>query len=436
MGRCITVREYAHLSTAEVMPGSLDCAQVPKSAFDWLCGLSQRYRLTRETALVEVEDRHSLRLDSYVGVLETPCGTRLEVLPKTLDDEADIAGSRRLLQRMIAAALDIVPREAGKSSLQLFDAPLSEWVMGQFLGALDHLVKRGVRSDYQRVEATERFLRGQLDVVRQMRQPPGRDHLFNIRHDVFVPDRPENRLLKLALERVAKLAQAPANWRLANELRGLLAEIPPSRDVGADFKLWQTDRLMAHYQPIRPWCELILYQQMPLALQGPWHGISMLFPMEKLFERYVEKALRRDLFDGARLTAQAKSQYLCKYADEGMFQLKPDMLIEQGRQRWVLDAKWKRVAGLDRKNKFGLSQADFYQLYAYGHKYLNGKGEMALIYPKWNGFSEALGPFDFGQGLTLWALPFDLHEPDGGRLLHDARTSFPFRHTELLKKAS
>ena len=59
MGRCITVREYAHLSTAEVMPGSLDCAQVPKSAFDWLCGLSQRYRLTRETAeaqFVEVVD--------------------------------------------------------------------------------------------------------------------------------------------------------------------------------------------------------------------------------------------------------------------------------------------------------------------------------------------------------------------------------------------
>jgi len=289
-----------------------------------------------------------------------------------------------------------------------------------------------VQSDYLRVEATERFLRGQLDVVRQMRQPPGRDHLFNIRHAVFVPDRPENRLLKLALERVAKLAQAPANWRLANELRGLLAEIPPSRDVGADFKLWRADRLMAHYQPIRPWCELILYQQMPLALQGPWHGISMLFPMEKLFERYVEKALRRDLVDGAHLTAQATSKFLCSHEGRQIFQMKPDMLITRGEQRWVLDAKWKRVNVHDRENKFGLSQADFYQLYAYGHKYLNGKGEMALIYPKWSRFIEPLAPFHFDGNLRLWALPFDLDAPPHGALLHAQGTGLPLRSNPIL----
>lgn len=428
MSPCITVREYAHLTTAgSGVPDSLDRARLPKSAFDWLCRLSQRYRLTRDVALLEVEDSHTLRLDNYVGVIETPCGTRLEVLPKTLDDKADVAGSRRLLQRMIAAALDIAPREAGHSSLLFFDAPLSEWVMGQFLLALDHLVKRGVRSDYLRVEAAERFLRGQLDVVRQMRQPPGRDHLFNIRHDIFVPDRAENRLLKLALERVATRVQTPASWRLANELRGLLAEIPASTDVAADFKQWRTDRLMAHYQPVKPWCELVLYRQMPFALQGQWHGISMLFPMEKLFERYVEKALRRDLADGATLTAQAASRYLCRHEEQRMFQMKPDLLIARGEQRWVLDAKWKRVDASDRNGNFGLSQADFYQLYAYGQKYLGGCGEMALIYPKWSRLTEPLAPFDFGDGLKLWVLPFDLDEPVGGSLEHAQNTGLPLK---------
>lgn len=426
MRPCVTVREYAHLTTAAVATGDLGRVQVSKTAFDWLCRLNQHYRLTRDAALVEVEDSHTLRLDNYVGVIETPCGTRLEILPKTLDSEADIPASRRLLQRMIAAALDLAPREAGVSALELFDAPLSEWVMAQFLAALDHLVKRGVRSDYLRVEAAERFLRGQLDVVRQMRQPPGRDHLFNIRHDIFVPDRAENRLLKLAVERVARLAQNSANWRLANELRGLLADIPPSSDVAGDFKRWRTDRLMAHYQPVKPWCELILYRQMPLSLQGHWHGISMLFPMEKLFERYVEKALRRDLADGAMLTAQAASEYLCRHEGQPMFQLKPDMLITQGTQRWILDAKWKRVNAAERSDKFGLSQADLYQLYAYGQKYLGGRGEMALIYPKWSRFAEPLEPFDFGDGLTLWVLPFDLEEAHGGRLLHGKLTNIPF----------
>lgn len=129
-------------------------------------------------------------------------------------------------------------REISATSLELFDAPLSEWVMGQFLNELDLLIKRGVRFDYQRLEEEQRFLRGQLNMVAQMRQPPGRQHHFQIRHDVFLPDRAENRLLKLALELVAKTTQDAANWRLASELRAMLAEMPASRHVSMDLRAW------------------------------------------------------------------------------------------------------------------------------------------------------------------------------------------------------
>src|SRR5690606_25318102 len=114
---------------------------------------------------------------------------------------------------------------------RLFDAPLSEWIMERFLVALDQLIKRGVRSDYIRIEAQERYLRGRLDLVRQIRQPTGRQHILQIEHDILVPDRPENRLLKSALEIVAKRIHLPNNWRLAQNLRILLQEIPSSVDV-------------------------------------------------------------------------------------------------------------------------------------------------------------------------------------------------------------
>ncbi len=106
-----------------------------------------------------------------------------------------------------------------------------------------------------------------------MRQPPGRQHHFQIRHDLFLADRAENRLLKLALEQVAKHTQNPTNWRLANELRTLLAEVPASRQIALDLRAWSHDRLMAHYQAIKPWCELILRQQMPLAVAGDWQRV-------------------------------------------------------------------------------------------------------------------------------------------------------------------
>ncbi len=68
------------------------------------------------------------------------------------------------------------------------------------------------------------------------------------------------------------------------------------------------------------------------------------------------------------------------------------------------------------ETNYDLSQADFYQLFAYGHKYRinTGTPKLVLIYPSWSGLKQALPAFDYGQGMSLWALPFDL---DGDRLL-------------------
>jgi 5-methylcytosine-specific restriction enzyme subunit McrC len=71
--------------------------------------------------------------------------------------------------------------------------------------------------------------------------------------------------------------------------------IPASRQVKLDFTHWRNDRLLAHYQPIRPWCELILGEQIPLAVQGQSKGISLLFPMERLFEQHVARTLKQQL---------------------------------------------------------------------------------------------------------------------------------------------
>ena len=72
MSSSITVREYARLTTERVAEKSLDRAQVSVSAFDWLCRLSSAFRASG-AALVEVESARWLKLDNYVGVIETPC---------------------------------------------------------------------------------------------------------------------------------------------------------------------------------------------------------------------------------------------------------------------------------------------------------------------------------------------------------------------------
>ena len=422
----VSVREHAWLCT-EPVSASLDCAQVTESAFDHLCRLSESF--SRGGArLALVEGRRRLKLENFVGVVQTPCGTVVEIVPKHHVEGGSLTEARALLRKLLLANLDLPAREVGAASLQLFDAPLSEWVLRQFLQALDTLVTRGLRFEYQQVQDELPFLRGRLDFNLQLRQRPGCGHRFHVRHDVYLPDGPENRLLKLALERVRTSTQDPENWRLAQELSLRLVEIPASRQVDRDFHSWGTNRLLAHYRQVKPWCELILNQHMPLALAGDYEGMSLLFPMEKLFERFVARWLRLTLVQGIDMRTPARSLSLCEHQQRPIFQLEPDIYIDDGSRRWVLDTKWKLLDAGNRKDKYGLSQGDFYQLFAYGQKYLNGSGSLALIYPRTKAFSAALDRFDFGGGLRLEVLPFDL---DREELLGMDRLGLPERAVRL-----
>ena len=213
MNHLVSVREYARLTT-EQCDVTLDRAQVSASAFDYLCRLNGT--ISKGGAqLIQVEDRRWLRLDNHVGVVQTPCGTTLEILPKIHDLGDDVVSCRALLRKMIQALLELPKRDAGEADLERFNAPMTEWVMRRFLTELDSIVKRGVRFEYQRIEDELPFLRGQLDVMAQMRQPLGQAHRFHVRHDIFMPNMPENRLLKLALVRVREATGDPDNWRLA-----------------------------------------------------------------------------------------------------------------------------------------------------------------------------------------------------------------------------
>lgn len=403
----ITVREHARLTTGLVTAGSMDEASIPSSAFDWLCREAQRFR-TRGAALVQLEDRRWLRLDNYVGVLESPCGTRIEILPKHVRGQGDVTAARKVLVQMLQHGLRLPVRDTGPTALQTFDAPVSEWIIQQFLRELDVLVRRGLRFDYHPVEEEVRFLRGRLQVARQIRQPAGRQHLFQVEHQVFDANRPENRLLACALDKVAGMTRESANWRLAHELQHQLAEVARSRDVAGDFRQWSHDRLMSHYGSIRPWCELVLGNRNPMSALGEWTGRSLLFPMEKVFENFVEACLRRRLPHGATLQPQAASKYLCRQGSRQLFQLRPDFVIKYEGVTWVVDVKWKLIDQADVGKNYGLSQGDFYQLFAYGKRYLSGKGQLVLVYPGTETFDKALETFDLEDGLSLDAVPLDL----------------------------
>lgn len=415
----VKVREFG-LLLKEGDRTDIDCHSISGKAFDWLLANGQSFN-DKSVDLVRVKKYGkgiALQVVNYVGVLETPCGTRIEILPK-IEDGLNPEQSKAILLKMLSIVNDLPLKQFESSSLKTLKQPLFEILISRFLKEVSDLIKRGVRNEYKRVDERKRYLKGQLKIAKQITQRPGFQNSFHVSYDYLSSDRAENRLIQSSLSKVMKWTKSNENIKLGKELQFALDGIPSSINYVADFRKWSTDRTLVHYRSAKSWCELILSYQSPISFSGHHQSISFLFPMEILFERYVAIKLRHSLPPNLMLKTQSSSQTLVYHCSpkservEGWFRLKPDIVISNKCTKehiCVADTKWKRINENHRsaKWKYGISQSDMYQLFAYGEKYLRGKGDLFLIYPKYENFTERLAPFLYNDGLKLHVVPYDL----------------------------
>lgn len=359
-----------------------------------------------------------LQVQNYAGVIFTPDKTQIEVLPKVGKQGKDVDLARESLLMMLKTLKGFRHIETKQANIVSQKMPLLEVFISQFLLSVNTLIKRGLRSDYITREDNLTFLKGKLNIGKQIRHNFINKHKFYVEYDEFLQDRPANRLLHSALAAIGSYTRSGNNQKLLQELLFFFTDIPQSSDYKLDFTRLNVDRGMDYYQCPLAWARLILESFSPQSMQGKNHAPSLLFPMEAVFESYVAKVLRKQVAKGFNLKEQAQSKKLVEHDKQQWFRLKPDLVIEQeGTVKVVLDTKWK-VLDQSKKNgtdKYGLSQADFYQMFAYGQKYLGGKGEMFLLYPQSEKFNAAIkSPFCFNfdandeEELNLWIVPVDL----------------------------
>ena len=352
-------------------------AEAPAQVFAWLENLCLRTAENGEAPwlrLTQVGGRRAVKVTSYVGVIRAPSGFQIEVLPKVARAIGGGAKeARQLLIKMLRCLNGFRHIRTDSADLAAARMPLLEVFIGEFLSAVEHVVKRGLRSDYVARQDVLFALRGKLLVAQQLRQNLHRADRFFTEHDEFSTNRPENRLLHSALQRVLAISTAQPNQRLARELFFVFADVPASQQTKQDFQRVRLDRGMEYYADALAWARLILDEQSPLTGVGKHDAPSLLFPMEAVFEAFVAKHLAKRLAWPRYLKAQPRSHHLVRHREQSWFQLKPDLLVrEKATDVIVLDTKWKLLDGLkfNGAEKYGLSQSDFYQLQAYGQSYL------------------------------------------------------------------
>ncbi len=401
-----------------------DLCSVPAN----VCAIPQKdYKYLRQLSLLDEDEAKLLRLKSkagvevvqflnYVGVIVTPNGLHIEILPKVVkhaQSEYGVEESRHALLNMLRTLGAFRYVQTNATDLLQQKMPLLEVFITQFLATVNQLVKKGVKRDYTPQADNLFYLKGKLNIAAQLKHNFVQNHRFAVDFDEYLPDIPLNRLIKTALQKVLLITRSSVNQRLVRELEFVFADVailPSNTQLKLEFAV---SRGMEHYTAPIAWSELILKGLSPLSMRGDTNAFSLLFPLEAVFESYVEAVIRRTMDEPYTVKGQLQTSHLVKYDSQRMFKLKPDIAIcERSELKLVLDTKWKLIdaSKANGTDKFMLSQQDFYQMYVYGHKYLDGEGDLVLIYPMNDKFKVPLpNPFEFSSSLRLWVVPFDIH---------------------------
>lgn len=344
---------------------------------------------------------------NYVGLITMKDGTVIEILPKIHGADIGEAETKRIFLEMLRTLKNVSFKEFSVSNLKTDRMSLFEIFISMFATEVSTLVKQGLKSSYTPVEANERFFRGKLNVPQNIKHNYVSREKFYVRYDEWSVNRPENRLIKATLRLLQKQSGDDRNRLNLSRLLSFFEGVHISTDYEADFSKCVSDRGMSHYAKALSWCRVFLRGNSFTAFAGSEVAVALLFPMEKVFESYVAAKLRQLAPYNVELRAQDSKYSLFDHPNKA-FSMRPDIVMVDDGVTIVMDTKWKLLS--ENLRNYGISQADMYQMYAYGKKYNAEK--VILIYPQTANLRGMDISFNADDGVSVEVAFIDLLHPD------------------------
>ena len=343
---------------------------------------------------------------NYVGLITMKDGTVIEILPKIHGIGDNKEKTRNIFIEMLKTLQDVSFKASNTSSLRTDRLSLFEIFIAMFITEAARITKHGLQSSYTPIEANERFFKGKLHVPQDISHNYANRERCFVRYDEWSVNRPENRLIKATLLFLLGKTRDARNRLNISRLLTFFNGVDCSVDFEADFTKCAADRSMLHYAKALPWCKVFLRGNSFSTFAGSEVAIALLFPMDKVFESYIAAKLRRYIPDGFEMRTQDRRYSLFDHPAQA-FALRPDIVLAHGGKPIVMDTKWKLLSNV---RNYAISQADMYQMYAYGKKYDAEK--IILVYPQPENLGGENISYQSSDGVKVEVRFIDLLQPD------------------------
>lgn len=396
-----TITEYGYISTDEYVESynpKYTSARVCQKAYEELEAFAKTAK--GKEVFVFARNGRYLQAQNYVGTIQTVSGYTFEILPKIYNGNAQ--ETKAIFVKLLTILYKLPEyKHIGSGAFAIEKKPVLEIFITMFLEEVGTILKKGIKSDYIAKEENERFLKGKLLISKHTRANHIHKERFFVEYDDYSPNRAENKLIKSTLLYLLEVSRLFENKRRIRQYLEHLHLVERSQNYESDFKRCDTKtRGMQIYKNALIWARVFLAKESFTQFFGETIAFALLYPMERLFENYVEHYLKRKYrkYSDIQVYAQTNGSFV-----KSLFGVRPDFLIKKdGANLIIADVKWKLVD--DRENLF--SQSDFYQLFAYD-KVFKPKKPLRLYYPMSESFT-VCRRFEYFDETKIIAIPLDM----------------------------
>lgn len=335
-----------------------------------------------------------IRATSYVGIIQTK-NLSIEILPKIYKKDEELI-TRNIFIQMLKPLLDINEVQINKADLSTTkNKNIYEMFISMFVEYLDELIHKGLKSSYIPKEDNQYFLKGKLKFNQHIKQNYIRKERFYVEFDEYRIDRVENRLLKSTIELLLKKTNDYDNKRALRQQLLIFNEVQLSSNYDIEISKINIHRGMEYYEMPLRFAKVFLKHESFSSLRGKDNVFALLFPMETVFEKYMEFVLNnsKDKLGIKNIFVNGRSdEYLLSDGSCKMARLEPDYLLEmKNGKNIVTDAKWKLLIPKENETKgcdtINISSGDVYQIFSYLHFY-DCQNTAYLFVPQTSSFTE------------------------------------------------
>lgn len=316
---------------------------------------------------------------NYVGVITMNDGTTIEILPKIFSHETITESKvKKLLVDMLKTLRNAPFKSLQSTNVNIDKLNIFEIFIRMFVDEVFYIVKRGLKCNYETIQANESVFKGKMVFAAQIKYNYAHKECSFVEYDEFNINRTENKILKSTLYYLYKKTTSIKNKTDIKTLLNAFTDVELSSNYKSDFAQIVPDRKTTDYQTALLWSKIFLMGKSFTSFAGSEVAFVLLFPMETLFESYIAAQLKKSLDNSEYIiSTQDKTYHL--FDDPKKFLMKPDIVIKNkaSGKVFIMDTKWKLLS--DTKANYGISQGDMYQMFAYQKKYTSEN--VTLLYP-------------------------------------------------------